>query len=699
MKLLGGLRGAVSRFLGGSFSSGTFGDPGGWLIGQDLDASFRDYVSNPESALRISTVYACVRVLGNTIGTLPIHYFSRGADRIRQRVPGHPTEYKLNHQPNPELTAPEFWMMVIAHLYLYGNAYIFLQPTVNGGVFGYWPQYPPAIQVSRLDDGSRVFWKTGRRDPFSASEIIHIRLFTIDGNYGLNPIAYHRQNLGLTFSAETFGASFFRNSARPSGVLEVPQELTEDGFQRLKKDWAATYGGTSNTGAPAVLEQGTTWKNISINPNEAQFLDTRKLQTREICKIMGVPPHMVQDLENATFTNIEHQGIDFVRHTIRPLAVLIEKAFTVGLGLEAQNAFVEFDLEGLLRGDQSSRYASYSTALQNGWMTRNEVRDKENLPRIPGEAGNLFTVQLNMAPIDQLGMDPIKGTLESETPATGTEDAPTDPEDNTEDDSTEGTTTRNLIQYETRTGEKSGREYRSSRVRLRLRKQFRGILFQAFARATKRETQDLRRLVKKSLGSRGLEEFETGISEFFGEFWEVARAMLSPAMDSYIRSVMAEATDQVEPGSGPSDESMDQFVQNYIDAMVSRWISSHRGQIRQLARTDGTTQDVEAEILKRLDEWDEKQAEKLTGRESVQAEGAASRFAWAAVGVSFLIWRASGDNCPICDEIDGQIVGINKSFLDAGDRISAKGASALMAENSVNNPPIHAGCDCFIEPA
>ncbi len=236
------------------------------------------------------------------------------------------------------------------------------------------------------------------------SDVLHIPGLGFDGLVGYSPIAMAKNAIGMAIACEEYGAKFFANGAAPGGILEHPGTIKDP--QRVRESWQSTFGGSGNANKIAVLEEGMKYTPIGISPEQAQFLETRKFQINEIARIFRVPPHMVGDLEKSSFSNIEQQSLEFVKYTLEPWVIRWEQSIQRTLLTEAEKTqyFVKFNLEGLLRGDYQSRMNGYATARQNGWMSANDIRELENLDRIPvGEGGDLYLINGNMLPLKDAG--------------------------------------------------------------------------------------------------------------------------------------------------------------------------------------------------------------------------------------------------------------------------------------------------------
>ena len=252
-----------------------------------------------------------------------------------------------------------------------------------------------------MDDAPTVKGSLVRLQP---SDVLHIPGLGFDGLVGYSPIAMAKNAIGMAIACEEYGAKFFANGAAPGGVLEHPGTIKDP--QRVRESWQSTFGGSGNSNKIAVLEEGMKYTPIGISPEQAQFLETRKFQINEIARIFRVPPHMVGDLEKSSFSNIEQQSLEFVKYTLEPWLVRWEQSIqrTLFSPEEKKRYFAKFNVEGLLRGDYASRMTGYATARQNGWMSANDIRELENMDRIPAEdGGDLYLINGNMLPLGNAG--------------------------------------------------------------------------------------------------------------------------------------------------------------------------------------------------------------------------------------------------------------------------------------------------------
>ena len=351
-----------------------------------------------KSAMQIATVYACVRLLAETVAGLPLHlYRAKDGGSAKERAMDHPLYKLLYRQPNPEMTSFSFREVMMTHLLLWGNCYAQIIRDGKNGVLGLYPLLPENMEIDR-DDKGQIFYiyhaytdeKPGENNKdiyFRRDEIFHVPGLGFNGLVGFSPIAMMKNALGTTLAVEKYGSSFFKNGAQPSGVLEHPGVLKDP--SKIRENWSAVYGGANNAHKVAVLEEGMQYKAISLPPEDSQFLSTRQFGVNEICRIFRVPPHMVQDLEHATFSNIEHQSINFVVHTLTPWLVRFEQAIVKDLLMEEEQDeyFPKFNVDGLLRGDYQSRMQGYATGISNGFLSPNDIHRLENWDLIPAEKG------------------------------------------------------------------------------------------------------------------------------------------------------------------------------------------------------------------------------------------------------------------------------------------------------------------------
>jgi len=379
--------------VGGGWSFLFGGTPSGKLV-------------NERTAMQTSAVYACVRILAESVAGLPLHVYERSDDGGKNTKPSHPIYRLLHDEPNAEMTSFVFRETLMTHLLLWGNAYAQIIRDGRGYPSALYPLLPDKMSVDRNASGGLVYtYQSDNGEVKLRNEnILHIPGLGFDGLVGYSPIAMAKNAVGMSIATEEYGARFFANGANPGGVLEHPGTVKD--IQRVKDSWNAGYQGSGNAHKIALLEEGMKFHQVGIPPEQAQFLETRKFQINEIARIFRVPPHMVGDLEKSSFSNIEQQSLEFVKYTLDPWVVRWEQSLQQALILPSEKAthFIKFNLDGLLRGDYQSRMQGYSIGIQNGFLSVNDVRSWEDMNLLTDEeGGNLHVLNGNMVKLADVG--------------------------------------------------------------------------------------------------------------------------------------------------------------------------------------------------------------------------------------------------------------------------------------------------------
>lgn len=355
-----------------------------------------------DRALQLSTVWACVRLLSESISTLPLKIYTRQPDGSRRLATDNPLYPILCRRPNAEMTPSRFMLLIVASICLRGNAFV-EKKFIGRRLVALVPLLPQNVTVKRIDSGALEYTCTenDQRRVIPAKNIMHIRGFGLDGVCGITPIMAGRDVIGSAMAIEESAAKIFDNGIQSSGFLTSDKPLTSEQRQRLR-DYLAKFTGSKNAGKIMVLEAGLAYQGVTMTPEASQMLESRAFGIEEICRWFRVPPFMVghTSKQSSWASSLEGMNMLFLTHTLRPLLVNIEQEIARCLLAENDDLFAEFSVEGLLRADSAGRAAYYTSALQNGWMSRNDVRRLENLPPIDG--GDIYTVQLNLTPLESL---------------------------------------------------------------------------------------------------------------------------------------------------------------------------------------------------------------------------------------------------------------------------------------------------------
>jgi len=356
---------------------------------------------NETLALNLSAVYACVQVLAQTVGSLPLHVYQRTTEG-KNRAVTHPLYRLLHDAPNPEMTSMSWRQAMMLHMCLWGNHYSEIERNKKGEPVALWPITPWRVNLKRVD---KVLIYTVATDngvvTLPYGDVLHIKGLSCDGLVGLPPLRAAKEAIGLGLAAQKYAAKFFANDARPGGILEHPGQLSDEAAERLRKSFEKTHEGLDNKFRVAVLEEGMKFNAVGVPPEDAQLLETRKFSVAEIARYFRMPLHKISDLDRSTNNNIEHQAIEFVTDTIRPWLVSMEQELV--FKLFSGDYFPEFLIEGLLRGDIKTRYEAYAIGRQWGWLSADDIRERENMNRLPNNQGQQYLIPLNMSSGEQNG--------------------------------------------------------------------------------------------------------------------------------------------------------------------------------------------------------------------------------------------------------------------------------------------------------
>ncbi len=365
------------------------------VLGEGYESNAGQRVTTT-SAMQQLVVFNCVRVLAESMGMLPCRLLKQ-TGRVRLPATEHRLYPLITMAPNSYMTAQEFWEMLVACLCLRGNFYAY-KVMALGNVVELLPLNPDIVTPKLKDDWTveyKVNFKSGVQT-LTQDEIWHVRLFTLDGLNGLNPIAYARQALGLGQAMDAHAAKLFTNGAVASGVLSTGETLTPEAFERLKEEFQGEHMGTANAYKPMILEQGLDWKPISLTAQDTQFIESKKLTEAQLCGLFRVPPHLVASMEKMTLNNIEHMGMSFVNYSLVPIMTRIEHRIRVGLLNEKDRLthYAKFNAGALMRGDLKGRYESYGKGIQWGILSPNDCRELED--ENPRDGGDIYLTPMNM---------------------------------------------------------------------------------------------------------------------------------------------------------------------------------------------------------------------------------------------------------------------------------------------------------------
>lgn len=626
----------------------------------------------PDTALGCTAVFACVRVLAESVASLPLHLYRRLPDGGKRRATEHPLYGLLHRLPNPDMTSLELREILMGHLALRGNAYAYLDRDGGGAVQAIWPLRPDHMSVERLPNGGLVYryrMPTGEQLAWPDTAILHLRAYPSgDGLVGASPIQQARQAIGLSLAAEEFGSRFFAQGSRPGGVLEHPGRLSKEAHERLRDDWQNVHRGLSGAHRVAILEEGVKWHQVGLAPEDAQFIEVRRFQIAEIARIYRVPLHLLGEMERAaSYASVEQFQLQFVVHTLLPWLVRWEQALYRDLipAREQPYLFVEHLLAGLLRGDMDSRYRAYATGRQWGWLSADDVRELENMNPLPDGQGQSYLVPLNMAPATTLTPPP------------------------TVDDDDEDRRLPAARESRAAPAKAHGQAQRVQRP-----VEYEPQLLRAAARLTRWEVARLRELVARHLTPPAVDApgFVVALERLVQDAETTGRLLgfLLPTLRRYAADIAADVEQELDGQLAVG--WAEQHSAGFAAIVVRDHLADSLGQLQALAREPAP----ETAVPQRLEEWRERRPGKLAAWEAVAAAGVFTRLAMRDLGVTRLRWQADGPQpCAFCSSLHGRVVGIDAPF--ALGEVQAEGEVPMRLHRNPRTPPLHEGCVCHIE--
>ena len=661
------------------------------------------------TALSFGAVFACVKVISEDEAKLPLIVYKRLVGGGKERDPRHRLYDLLHTQPNAEMTAMEYRELIVSHLLLWGNAYSEIERNQIGEVKALWPLRPDRMEMYRdpdkrnliyrytLPDNTYAYFRRDEHD--SAGNIVrrgnmwHLKGLSGEGHVGYSPIRKHREAIGLGMAAQEYGSRFFSNDSSPGGLLIHPDNPDEKKTKLIKASWEEGHAGLSNKHRVAVLGEGMKWQQIGIPPVDSQFIETRKLSIIDIARIYRIPPHKIMDLERGTFSNIEHQAIEYVVDCLTPWLVRIEQSIWVHLmdRRDRLHHFAEHLVEGLLRGDTKTRYEAYAVGRQNGWLNGDEIRELENRNPIEDGSGKIYWMPANMLPANVSISEPVES---KETP-------PVEEEEEEEGEERIVRPRQIVMGFASLHAERS-----------RIRIGYRRLIEDAAKRLLSKETIQISKIIKKTLKEGDIDGFLRNMDEIYERFGEDSRKILLPTLVSYAEQIQAACLGEMGLAQTSSSRAspvyctceekevgLETLMDHYQGTYDERHVSFSSGTLRKIVeRLSGTTPDeIAAEVERTLDDWMVSRPSKIAIREVVKTDGLVARSTFFAEGRATVAWIAAENESVFCKALDGKKVRKNEPFLRAGETLNPEGASSpLTARNHRYHPPLLSGCECYV---
>lgn len=631
-----------------------------------------------ENALENAAVWNAITILSTIPAMLPLNLYQRQS-KGKQKATDHPYHKLLWIQPNPEMTAMPFREAMMGHLLTWGNAYIEKEWAESGYIKALWPIPPNRIRPERSKATGRLIYYFKRNDgteqTLTRDNIIHIPAFGGNGLMGYSPIRMHKEALGLAKAMEEFGAGFFGRGATPGAVLQHPETVSEEAQDRLKKQVHKAVGGLDNAHRLLILEEGMTWNKIGLPPEEAQFIQSRTFEIDEVARIYNLPPHLLKQLNRATFSNIEELGLEFVDYSLMPWLKRVEQNFTVQMHLveNGSGLFYEHNVDALLRGNITTRYAAYAQGRQWGWLSADDIRELENMNPLPDGQGEMYLIPMNMTTAEAMQQQLEELPMSVQQPLLLEEKS------------------LYAVKKKAREAPPQGRKEQEK------------IFYPLFK-------NNAQRLINKEViaTTRALNKYQRDVADTFNnwldEFYQGHNQyvidLLTPVYTAYAKAIRNAAGNEIGK-TIEETETLVNFLLDYIQKYADRHTSSSIGQIRSIMNDgDLTYEEKKESVIGRLEEWNEKRAEKIANDEVVRSGNAIARAAWATVGITQLQWVNTGSKtCDFCVQMNGKVVGIEEFFLSADESIEGQhGGEWMKITGPKSHPPIHQGCVCMIVP-
>lgn len=617
-----------------------------------------------EQMMSYAPVFACVRIISEDIGAMPLHMYRR-TDKGREIARDHPVD-KLMRNPNPRMIASVYRETMMGCVLLWGNAYAEIEYDADYNPIALWPIHPSRVTPKRADSGGHdIFYEVrlpdGKTQTLNDWQMLHLIGYSEDGLVGRSVLSMVRETVGLGIAAQEFGARYFGNGANMGGFIEVPTSLSDQAYNRFKSDINEKYEGLENSHRIILLEEGAKWAKNSIPPEDAQMLQTRKYQLEEVARFYRVPLHLLQNLERATFSNIEHQSIDYATHALLPWLVKIEQANERKLLTEDEREtyFVKHNMDGMLRGDTKSRYEAYAVGRQWGWLSANDVREKEDMNAIEG--GDVYLVPMNMIPADQANTPP-------------------------DDEDFERGATRRAEAI-------SAAEYRASptaeaigyaQARLDVIHAAEAAVKDALDGIISTHCDTLTAYVP--LIEQGAPDlFMTSAANYLTDRAQVDQmsSTLSGSITQY-----ADQTRQIlqaELGDVLDDAAYKKIIDGYISSASHDYPVRSIEQLRRILSDKKSVDELAERIRAKLLDWHNNRALQLGENASVKLTNEMTRRAAKKKGYR-VIWQVmSGTPCQFCAALNGMTVDAGSTFTS-----TKKGHKKRL------NPPLHNGCHCML---
>lgn len=608
---------------------------------------------SPQRAMSVPAALSAIRLLSESVASLPLVLYRKDRQGGRERATDHPLHRLLHGSPNDRQTAFMLKEVIMLGLLTDGNGYCLVDWQENGQPSALWPVESNKVYIDQDPATGRIVYKvtlgTGMID-VAPENILHVPGLCFDGLRGYSIIFAAREALGSAISELSHGATFFQNAAMPSGVLTHPGKLREETSEKLRSYWNQAYGNPSQAHRTALLEEGLKYEQISINNKDSQWLESRAFSVKEVARIFRLPPHLLGDLERASYSSIEQQNLEFLQYTLRPWLTRIEQSINLKLltPKEQKSLYAEFTTADFLRADTKTRFESYEVALRSGWLNVNEVRQRENMPPVDGGDAHLF--QLNMAPLNE-AQNQRRGHSEAHL------------------------ATKPKIEYRS-----IARETNKAKIEGAVRE------------LLDEEGSTLLSLIDDNSSEAEIKEI---LQRYYEERGPAVKAKMQPLFAGMTQALQRAAAEKANAVPW-SEAEMVPFVERQAETFSSK----HVGIGLTMALAAAALPEPKRELAETFEAALEARPSKAAHLSSTALEADTAYETFRKAGVTKLQWVTEQDACEFCAQLSGKIVGIEQPFVREGEEIPGPGgqAAGLTARSPRISPPLHLGCHCSIQP-
>jgi HK97 family phage portal protein len=623
--------------------------------------------------MTIAAAFSAVQIISEAVAQLPLNLFRILEDDNKILDTSNPLFRLLKFAPNSEMTPFEFWQFAMDGILLRGNSYTQIQRNVGGQIVALWPLHPDKVRVVRGSDGllSYEYTTSGPLKVFKAFEIMHIKGMSKDGVVGLSPIQQCRESLGLTKGMESFNASFFGNGAMPGIILRPPQKMSPEVQREVLAAWNEHHQGANKGNKAGILMPGTEVEQLGFSPEDSQLIESRKFQIQDIARIFKLPAHKLGSTEGVTHSNVEQQELNFLTQTLSPHLTRIEQAVWRDL-IGVETSFVDFDTSAMLKADVEARTAANSTGLQNGYLSINEVRQREGLN--PIDDGDGYVRQLNLTSISNSNdtSDP-----EPEPTSTPEEDEPAGRAAPTVSDPLMGV--ERLPHGHSSVTPVHSEETTEARSLHATAVAHRPVFVKVANDILDVEAPG----VRSALNEPG--DPVNNVKKFYVDHEAFVETKLQGAIKLYAEEVRKTASESM---AIMGEMNIDAFVNHYTVGAVSRWIIQSRKAVLDTLKSN--PDNALQAVSNRFKGWQGERPERFALRETVQGAGAVGRETYKALGFKTLRWKTLGEGP---SELDGKQIGIHEHFAQNGETVNGN-----QAKSNIGHPPFGPGDESIIEP-